>query len=73
MVIKFKTLCQEAGITQSQFARELVAAGIFVSIGSARTTMYYNGSGKNKSIDKDLLEFSAKRFNKTFDQIITNN
>jgi len=53
-----------------QLARELYKAGKFKSVLSARTCMQYNSTGKNKSIDYELLEYLKKRFNKTTDQII---
>lgn len=57
-------------ISMNQLAREMTSAGLFRSFASARGMIYYNISGKAKSLDIEMIEFLKKRFNLTTCEII---
>ena len=53
-----------------QLAKEMTSAGLFRSFESARGMIYYNTSGKAKSLDIEMIEFLKKKFNLTTCEII---
>ena len=57
-------------ISMNQLAREMTSAGLFRSFESARGMIFYNTSGKAKSLDIEMIEFLKKRFNLTTCDII---
>ena len=57
-------------VTQTMLAREMTEAKIYGSIHSAQNMIQYNMAGKSKSLDKALIDFLCKRFNKTLIDII---
>ena len=50
-------------ISMNQLAREMTSAGLFRSFASARGMIYYNTSGKAKSLDIGMIEFLMHRLN----------
>jgi hypothetical protein len=57
-------------VSQNQLAREMTAKGLFRSFASARGMIFYNTSGKAKSLDIEMIEFLKRRFNLTTSQVI---
>ena len=57
-------------VSQSQLAREMTSEGLFCSFASARGMIYYNTSGKAKSLDIEMIEFLKRRFNLTTCEVI---
>ena len=58
-------------VSMNQLAREMTSAGLFRSFASARGMIYYNTSGKAKSLDIEMIEFLKRRFDLTdMNQII---
>ena len=57
-------------VSLNQLAREMTSAGLFRSFASARGMIFYNTSGKAKSLDIGMIEFLKKRFNLTTSEII---
>jgi len=58
-------------VSQNALAREMTAKGLFCSFASARGMIYYNTSGKAKSLDIEMIEFLKRRFDITdMNQII---
>jgi len=57
-------------VSLNQIAREMTAEGLFCSFASARGMIYYNTSGKAKSLDIEMIEFLKRRFNLTTSQVI---
>ena len=57
-------------VSQGQLAREMTAEGLFLNFASARGMIYYNTSGKAKSLDIEMIEFLKRRFNLTTSQVI---
>ena len=69
-LINFKELLNGTGMSQAEFARELVAHGFYKNFKSAITTINYFNAGTVKSIDMELLEYLMKRFDKTLCEIV---
>jgi len=65
MKIDFKQIIKDSGehISQRGLAKEMTEAGIFKTLPSAYSMMYYHQSGKAKSCDYELLKFLVRRFN----------
>ena len=58
-------------VSMNQLAREMTSEGLFRSFESARGMIYYNTSGKAKSLDIEMIEFLKRRFDLTdMNQII---
>jgi hypothetical protein len=76
MRIPFKQLIAEYNQTapvklnKNRLADEMVRAGVFKSKNSALAMMWYNESGKNKSIDDELYKFTLAKFNKKGSEIL---
>lgn len=77
MRIPFKTLIKEfniehpgAKLNKLKLAKEMVEANVFKSLASAKAMMWYNESGKAKSIDYELYKYCLLKFNKKGTDII---
>ena len=58
-------------VSQNQLAREMTAEGLFRNFASARGMIFYNTSGKAKSLGIEMIEFLMTRFNiKSMDEIV---
>jgi len=57
-------------VSQNQLAREMTTEGLFRNFASARGMIYYNTSGRAKSLDIEMIEFLKRRFNLTTCEVI---
>lgn len=71
MQIEIKKVLQAHGLSQADFARELVEAGIFKTFNSAKTCLQYHINGKYKSIDDGIARYMCMRFGLKLDDFIT--
>ncbi len=72
MKIDLKRIIENSGekVSQRKIAAEMVERGLFKNVHSAVAMMQYNASGKNKSINLELLNYVKERFNLTTDQAL---
>jgi hypothetical protein len=77
MRIPFKELIREfniehpkAKLTKVKLAKELVDAGIYDSLNSAKAMLFHNESGKAKGIPYKLYWYCLLKFNKKGTDII---